>query len=269
VSHDPHSHAPERMRITLKVWRQAGPEQPGRMETYRLDDVSPHMSFLEMLDVLNERLLAQGADPVAFEHDCREGICGACSLMIDGQAHGPQALTTACQVHMRHYADGDTIHVEPWRANAFPIVKDLVVDRSAFDRIIAAGGFISTPTGAAPDGNALPIPKPVADQAMDAAACIGCGACVAACPNASAMLFVGAKIAHLGLLPQGEGERERRALAMVQAMDAEGFGNCTNHFECMAACPKGISVETIARMNREFLRAATRERPATIELGGA
>jgi succinate dehydrogenase iron-sulfur subunit len=267
AAHD-HAHA-DRMRITLKVWRQDGPEAPGRMETYRLDDVSPHMSFLEMLDVLNERLNAQGGDPVAFDHDCREGICGACSLVIDGKAHGPEDQTTACQLHMRRYGDGDTIHVEPFRANAFPIVKDLVVDRSAFDRIVAAGGFVSTPTGGAPDGNAVLVPKPAADQAMDAAACIGCGACVAACPNASAMLFVGAKISHLALLPQGGVERTQRALAMVEAMDAEGFGNCTNHFECMAACPKGISVENIARMNREFLRAALLERPQSGSDGGS
>jgi len=257
------------MRITLKVWRQAGPEAPGSLVSYHLDDVSPHMSFLEMLDVLNERLISQGQDPVAFDHDCREGICGACSLVIDGQAHGPEALTTVCQLHMRRYHDGDTIHVEPWRANAFPIVKDLVVDRSAFDRIIAAGGFVSSPTGSAPDGNAIPVPKPVADLAMDAAACIGCGACVAACPNAAAMLFVAAKVSHLSLLPQGAAERDQRVLGMVRAMDAEGFGNCTNHFECMAACPKGISVETIARMNREYLGAALRERPAAGALGGA
>jgi succinate dehydrogenase / fumarate reductase iron-sulfur subunit len=258
------------MRITLKVWRQEGPDRAGRLVTYRLEDVSPHMSFLEMLDVLNERLIASGEDPVAFDHDCREGICGACSLVIDGQAHGPETLTTVCQLHMRRYSDGDTIHVEPWRANAFPVLKDLVVDRSAFDRIIAAGGFVATHTGSAPDGNAVPIPKPAADQAMDAAACIGCGACVAACPNASAMLFVSAKIAHLALLPQGAPERERRALAMIRAMDAEGFGNCSNHFECMAACPKGISVENIARMNRELLRAALVERPdSSAQAGGS
>jgi succinate dehydrogenase / fumarate reductase iron-sulfur subunit len=259
----------ELMRITLEIWRQDGPDSPGRMESYRLDDVSPHMSFLEMLDVLNERIIASGQDPVAFDHDCREGICGACSLVIDGQAHGPEALTTVCQLHMRRYADGDTIHVEPWRANAFPVVKDLVVDRSAFDRIVAAGGFVSTHTGSAPDGNALPVPRPRAEQAMDAAACIGCGACVAACPNASAMLFVAAKVAHLGLLPQGEPEREARVLALVRAMDAEGFGNCTNHFECMAACPKGISVENIARMNREFVRASWLERAPSEGNGGA
>jgi succinate dehydrogenase / fumarate reductase iron-sulfur subunit len=252
------------MRITLKVWRQAGPSVAGRMETYRLDDVSPHMSFLEMLDVLNERLLAEGREPVAFEHDCREGICGACSLVIDGQAHGPEALTTVCQLHMRRYSDGDTIHVEPWRANAFPVIKDLVVDRSAFDRIIGAGGFVSTPTGAAPDGNSIPVPRALAERAMDAAACIGCGACVAACPNASAMLFVAAKVAHLGLLPQGAPERLERASAMISAMDAEGFGNCSNHFECMSACPKGISVENIARMNRELLRSSVLQRPQAV-----
>jgi succinate dehydrogenase iron-sulfur subunit len=261
-------HSGKGMRITLKIWRQAGSQSTGRMESYRLDDVSPDMSFLEMLDVLNERLVAAGEDPVAFDHDCREGICGACSLFINGQAHGPEALTTVCQLHMRHYQDGDTIHVEPWRANAFPVVKDLVVDRSAFDRIIAAGGFVSSPTGSAPEANSQPVPRPSAERSMDAAACIGCGACVAACPNASAMLFVAAKVAHLALLPQGAPERQRRALSMVRAMDAEGFGNCTNHFECMAACPKGISVENIARMNREFLGAALAERPAATALGG-
>ncbi len=261
-------HGSGTMRITLKVWRQSGPSAPGHLETYRLDGLVPDMSFLEVLDVLNERLIAAGEDPVAFDHDCREGICGACSLMIDGRAHGPEELTTACQLHMRRYSDGDTIHVEPWRANAFPIVKDLVVDRSAFDRIVVAGGFISTHAGAAPEANALPVGKDVAERAMDAAACIGCGACVAACPNASAMLFVGAKVAHLSLLPQGQPERTRRALAMVAAMDAEGFGNCTNHYECMAACPKGISVENIARMNREFLRAALSSRGETASAGG-
>ena len=243
------------MRITLKIWRQAGPEAKGSMVTYELDSVSPDMSFLEMLDVLNEELLERGEEPVAFEHDCREGICGACSLVVDGIPHGPQAETTVCQLHMRHYTDGATIHVEPWRANAFPVVRDLVVDRSAFDRIIQAGGFVSVNTGAPQDANAIPIHGEIAELAMDAAACIGCGACVAACPNASAMLFTAAKVSHLALLPQGQVERERRALAMVEAMDAEGFGNCTNHFECMAACPKGISVENIARMNREYLRA--------------
>ncbi len=243
------------MRITLKVWRQAGPDERGRMETYHLTDVLPDMSFLEMLDVLNERLAETDDEPIAFDHDCREGICGACSLVIDGKAHGPEDLTTVCQLHMRHYADGDTIHVEPWRGNAFPVLRDLVVDRGAFDRIMAAGGFISTRTGAAPDANATPVSKEAAERAMDAAACIGCGACVAACPNASAMLFTAAKVSHLALLPQGQLERERRVLAMVEEMDAQGFGNCTNHFECMAACPKGISVENIARLNREYLGA--------------
>jgi succinate dehydrogenase / fumarate reductase iron-sulfur subunit len=248
------------MTITLKVWRQAGPADRGRMETYHVRDVTPDMSFLEMLDILNERLIQTGQEPIAFDHDCREGICGACSLVIDGQAHGPEPGTTVCQLHMRHYASGDTIHVEPWRANAFPVLRDLVVDRSAFDRIQAAGGFISVHTGSVPDANAIPVPEPIAELAMDAAACIGCGACVAACPNASAMLFTAAKVAHLGLLPQGKAERDRRALAMVAQMDAEGFGNCTNHFECMAACPKEISVETIARMNRDYLVAAFRSR---------
>jgi succinate dehydrogenase / fumarate reductase iron-sulfur subunit len=248
------------MEITLKVWRQAGLGQAGRMETYHLHDVSPDMSFLEMLDLLNERLISTGQDPVAFDHDCREGICGMCSLVIDGQAHGPEPGTTVCQLHMRRYSSGVTIHVEPWRANAFPVIRDLVVDRGAFDRIQAAGGFVSVPTGSAPDANAIPIPQDTAELAMDAAACIGCGACVAACPNASAMLFTAAKVAHLGLLPQGKAERDRRALAMVRQMDAEGFGNCTNHFECMAACPKEISVENIARMNRDYLVAAFRSR---------
>ncbi|MCZ6596116.1 MAG: succinate dehydrogenase/fumarate reductase iron-sulfur subunit [Planctomycetota bacterium] len=246
------------MRITLEVWRQSGPDAPGRMETYHLNDVFPHMSFLEMLDVLNERLIETGDEPVAFDHDCREGICGSCSLMIDGQAHGPEVGTTVCQLHMRRFSDGDTIHVEPWRSNAFPVVRDLVVDRSAFDRIMAAGGFVSVHTGSAPDANAIPVPSETAEKAMDAAACIGCGACVAACPNASAMLFVAAKITHLGLLPQGRPERDARAVAMVTAMDAEGFGNCTNHFECGAACPKEIPVETIARMNRDYLLASLR-----------
>jgi succinate dehydrogenase / fumarate reductase iron-sulfur subunit len=244
------------MRLTLKVWRQKAPDAPGRFETYFMRDVSPAMSFLEMLDMLNERLIATGEEPVAFDHDCREGICGMCSLVIDGRAHGPDQGTTTCQLHMRRFADGDTIHVEPWRANAFPIVRDLVVDRTAMDRIMAAGGYVSTHTGSACEGNAILVPKDQSERAMDAAACIGCGACVAACPNSSAMLFVAAKIAHLALLPQGEPERERRASAMVRAMDDEGFGNCSNHFECEAACPMEISVETIARLNREYMRAA-------------
>ena len=249
-------HGQGTMRITLKVWRQAGPDAPGALETYPMNDVSPDMSFLEMLDVLNARLLAAGREPVAFDHDCREGICGACSLVIDGQAHGPEKETTVCQLHMRRYADGDTIHVEPWRANAFPVIRDLVVDRSALDRVIAAGGFVSIHTGAAPEASSILVPKDDSDLAMDAAACIGCGACVAACPNASAMLFASAKISHLELLPQGRPEADRRVVRMVQAMDAEGFGNCTNHYECEAACPKGISVDNIARMNRAYLRAS-------------
>ena len=249
------------MRIRLRVWRQSGPASAGGFETHELDSVSPDMSFLEMLDVLNERLVHEGKSPISFEHDCREGICGACSLVIDGHAHGPDDETTTCQLHMRRYRDGATITVEPFRAQAFPIVRDLVVDRSAFDRIIAAGGFVSVNTGSAPEANSLPVAKAQAEQAMDNAACIGCGACVAACPNASAMLFVAAKISHLKLLPQGAPERESRALAMVAAMDREGFGNCSNHYECGAACPKGIPVASIARMNREFLRAALRESP--------
>lgn len=249
-------HKTDSMRITLKVWRQEGPDTQGQMETYHLDAVSPHMSFLEMLDVLNERLTATGQDPVAFDHDCREGICGMCSLVIDGQAHGPEKGTTVCQLHMRHYSDGDTIYVEPWRANAFPVIKDLVCDRTAFDRIIAKGGYVSVHTGSAPDANAMPITTQVANSAMDAATCIGCGACVAACPNSAAMLFVSAKVSHLAQLPQGAPERTERVLNMVEQMDAEGFGNCSNHYECEAACPKEISVENIARMNREYLKAS-------------
>jgi succinate dehydrogenase / fumarate reductase iron-sulfur subunit len=249
------------MRITLRVWRQSGPQAAGAFETHVLEAVSPDMSFLEMLDVLNEGLVAAGKSPISFDHDCREGICGACSLVIDGHAHGPDAETTTCQLHMRRYRPGATITVEPFRADAFPVVRDLVVDRSAFDRIIAAGGFVSVNTGSAPEANSLPVAKPLAEQAMDNAACIGCGACVAACPNASAMLFVAAKISHLQLLPQGAPERESRVLSMVEAMDREGFGNCTNHYECGAACPKGIPVASIARLNREFLRAALLSSP--------
>lgn len=243
------------MNLTLKVWRQTGPQDPGAIETYHVKDVSPDMSFLEMLDVLNEQLLVAGHDPVAFDHDCREGICGSCGFMVDGRAHGPDSETTVCQLHMRRFQDGDTVYVEPFRANAFPVLRDLVVDRSAFDRIVASGGYVSVSTGNAPDANAIPVPKAAAEAAMDAAACIGCGACVAACPNAAAMLFVGAKVSHLALLPQGSPERAERAQAMVDTMDAEGFGNCTNHYECMAACPKGIDVDNIARLNREFVRS--------------
>lgn len=247
-----------KMKVTLDVWRQKRANDAGKFERHEIADVSPDMSFLEMLDVLNGRLTERGGEPIAFEHDCREGICGACSLVIDGQAHGPDAETTTCQLHMRRFADGAHITIEPFRANAFPVIKDLVVDRSAFDRIIAAGGYVSARTGSAPEANGIPVPKDSADLAMDAAACIGCGACVAACPNASAMLFVAAKVSHLALLPQGAPERARRVRAMVSTMDREGFGNCTNHYECGAACPKGISVANIARLNREYLAAAFR-----------
>jgi len=244
------------MRIVLHVWRQAGPQAPGRMVRYELGNVNPHMSFLEMLDVLNEDLMNKGEDPVAFDHDCREGICGMCGFMVNGMAHGPLPGTTVCQLHMRHFKDGDELYLEPWRARAFPVIKDLAVDRSAFDRIIAAGGYISVPTGSAPDGNAIPVSKESAERAMDAAACIGCGACVAACPNASASLFVGAKISHLGLLPQGQPERDARALKMVAAMNEELFGSCTNVGACEAVCPKYIKLDVIARMNRDYLKAA-------------
>lgn len=243
------------MKVTLVVWRQAGPTKKGEFVRYQMDDADPEMSFLEMLDVLNERLEVGGDEPIAFEHDCREGICGCCSMVINGRAHGPQALTTVCQLHMRSFSDGDTIYIEPWRARAFPVVKDLIVDRSSLDRVIEAGGYVSVNSGAAPDGNAIPIAKENADLAMDAAACIGCGACVAACPNGSAMLFTAAKVAHLANLPQGEPEREKRALAMVEQMDAELFGACTNYGECQEACPKGISLSFIAKLNREYLRA--------------
>jgi succinate dehydrogenase / fumarate reductase iron-sulfur subunit len=241
------------MKIILKVWRQKNANSPGKMVEYVRNNVSEHMSFLEMLDVLNEELLAKGEDPVAFDHDCREGICGSCSMMINGHAHGHRALTTACQLHMREFADGAIVTVEPWRAKAFPAVKDLVVDRSAFDRIIQAGGYVSVNTGSAPDANLTLIAKDKADTAFDAAACIGCGACVAACPNASAMLFTAAKISHLALLPQGQPERASRAKKMVEQMDKEGFGACTNHGECQDSCPKGISLQHIARMNRDYL----------------
>ncbi len=247
------------MNLTLRIWRQPGPGSPGRMVEYEARDISPDMSFLEMLDVVNERLMERGEVPIAFDHDCREGICGACSLMINGVAHGPQRATATCQLHMRSFKDGDTIAVEPWRARAFPIVKDLVVDRSAFDRIIQAGGFITSPTGGAQDANTILIPKDTVDTAMDAAQCIACGACVAACPNGSASLFTASKISHLGLLPQGQPERYRRALRMVARMDIEHFGGCTLYGECQEACPKEISIDTITRMNRDFLRATLSE----------
>ena len=242
------------MRVTLRVWRQTSTDAEGRLVTYDVDDVSPDMSFLEMLDVLNERLILDGEDPVAFDSDCREGICGMCGLMINGEAHGPQ-VTTTCQLHMRSFADGDTITIEPWRATAFPVLKDLVVDRSAFDRIIQAGGFVSVNTGAAPDAHAVLVPKDDVDQAFAAAACIGCGACVAACPNASGMLFMGAKVTHLGLLPQGQPERDHRVVAMVAQHDAEGFGGCTNIGERAAACPKEIPMDVISWLNKDLRTA--------------
>ncbi|MGB3545991.1 MAG: succinate dehydrogenase/fumarate reductase iron-sulfur subunit [Saprospiraceae bacterium] len=244
------------MKITLKVWRQGGEFGNGRFETYQLANVNEHMSFLEMLDVLNEQLIHEKKTPVAFEHDCREGICGTCSLMINGYAHGPQRYTTACQLHMRYFNDGDTITVEPWRAAAFPVVRDLVVNRDAFDRIIQSGGYVSVNTGQAQDGNAIPIDKDTAAEAFDAATCIGCGACVAACPNASAMLFTAAKVSHLAQLPQGHVEAASRARRMVDQHDAEGFGRCSNITACEAECPKGISVDHIARLNREYLKSS-------------
>ncbi len=258
----------ETISLTLRVWRQKDARDAGRFVSYALDGVSTHMSFLEMLDVLNEKLTAKGEDPVAFDHDCREGICGMCSLVINGIPHGPQRGTTTCQLHMRHFTDGAEITIEPWRARAFPVIKDLVTDRSAFDRVIQAGGFVSVNTGGTPDGNALPVPKRASDHAMDAAACIGCGACVAACKNASAMLFVAAKVSHLAALPQGQPERTDRALKMVAQMDTEGFGSCTNQYECEAACPKQISVGTIAAMNRDYLRAGLTFRGESSSSGG-
>jgi succinate dehydrogenase / fumarate reductase iron-sulfur subunit len=247
------------LNITLRVWRQDGAGDTGHFETYDVPGISAEASFLEMLDVLNDRLNAEGKEPIAFDHDCREGICGTCSLMIDGQAHGPQRGTATCQLHMRKFTDGATITVEPWRARAFPVIKDLIVDRSPLDRIVEVGGFITAPTGGAPDANLIPIPKPVADAAMDAAACIGCGACVAACPNGAANLFTAAKVAHLNLLPQGQPERYRRVEAMVDTME-EYFGSCTNHAECEAACPKSISIDFIALMNRDYLKAKLKNR---------
>jgi len=257
------------MNLTLHVWRQKNASDKGRFVTYQAKSVSPDMSFLEMLDVVNEELTQKGEEPIAFDHDCREGICGMCGLVINGVPHGPRKATTTCQLHMRTFKDGDTITVEPWRGAAFPVLKDLIVDRSALDRIIQAGGFVSVSTGSAPDGNAVPIPKAAAELAMDAAACIGCGACVAACPNASAMLFTAAKVSHLGLLPQGQPERTRRVQGMVAEMDAAGFGACTNHRECEAACPKEIRVEFIARMNRDFLKATLMGAEESTGGGGA
>jgi len=243
------------MNLTLHVWRQKNKNDAGRMETFPAKDVSPDMSFLEMLDVVNQGLIIEGKEPIAFDSDCREGICGTCSLMVNGMPHGPESGTTVCQLHMRKFSDGEQIYIEPWRAKAFPVLRDLIVDRSAFDRIIQAGGYVSVNTGGAQDGNDLPVGKPKAETAMDAAECIGCGACVAACKNASAMLFVAAKVSHLANLPQGQPERLERVRKMVDSHDQEGFGHCTNYYECEAACPKGISVQFITQLNRDFLKA--------------
>jgi len=248
------------MNLTLRVWRQASPTAEGRLVDYRATGITPDMSFLEMLDVVNEGLIKKGDEPIAFDSDCREGICGTCGIVVNGIPHGPDRGTTVCQLHMRRFKEGDVITIEPWRAKAFPILKDLIVDRSAFDRIIEAGGYTSCSVGSAPDGNAIPVPRDTSERAMDYAACIGCGACVAACKNASAALFTSAKITHLGLLPQGEAERDRRVLSMAERMDAEGFGSCSNEGECEAVCPKEISIQAIARMNREFLRATLAKR---------
>jgi succinate dehydrogenase / fumarate reductase iron-sulfur subunit len=244
------------VRLVLHVWRQKNREAKGAFVRYEVPDASPDMSFLELLDVINERLIVSGEEPIAFDHDCREGICGSCGMVINGVAHGPMRATATCELYLRHFREGEEIVVEPWRAAAFPLIKDLIVDRSALDRIIASGGFVTAETGSAPDGNAILVPKRAVEEAMDAAACIGCGACVAACPNGSASLFTAAKIAHLGLLPQGQPERPRRVLAMVAQMDREGFGNCTWHGECQEVCPKSISIDTIARMNRDWLAAS-------------
>ncbi|HVN74716.1 MAG TPA: succinate dehydrogenase/fumarate reductase iron-sulfur subunit [Thermoanaerobaculaceae bacterium] len=256
------------MNLTLHIWRQRGRGSRGAFATYPVRDVSEHMSLLEVLDVLNDQLISRGEEPVAFEHDCREGICGSCGFVVNGIAHGPRRGTTVCQLHMRHFRDGDVLYLEPWRAKAFPVVKDLVVDRSAFDRIVQSGGFITARTGSAPEANSIPVAKETADLAMDAAECIGCGACAAACPNGSAMLFVAAKITHLGLLPQGQPERHGRARAMVEAMELDGFGSCSNHRECEAVCPKRISVRAIARMNRDYFMAAARAGAAGGKVSG-
>ena len=243
------------MNLTLYVWRQKDSQQQGRMVPYKAAGISPEMSFLEMLDIVNEELIKDGKEPIVFDHDCREGICGTCSQVINGVPHGPEEKTTVCQLHMRHFKDGDTIYIEPWRARAFPVIKDLIVDRSAFDSIIQAGGYVSVHTGGVPDGNAIPVPKSDADTAMDAAECIGCGACVAACPNGSAMLFTAAKVTQLAMLPQGKIEAKKRVCVMTEEMLKRGFGNCSNHYECQAACPKGIKVSFIAKLNREFIKA--------------
>lgn len=246
----------EHMNLTLKVWRQSNPKAKGKMKDYKVNDVSPDMSFLEMMDMLNEQLIKGGEEPIAFDHDCREGICGSCGMMINGQAHGPHRRTTTCQLHMRSFNDGDTIYIEPWRASAFPVIKDLMVDRTAFDNIIQAGGFISVNTGNAQDANEIPVSKDIANEAMNAAECIGCGACVASCKNASAMLFTSAKVVHLGTLPQGKPEQMRRVQKMVQTMDEAGFGNCTNTGACEVQCPKGISITNIAKMNADYLKSS-------------
>lgn len=246
------------MNLTLQVWRQKDTKSEGKLVTYKVRDISPDTSFLEMLDIVNEELIMSGQEPIAFDHDCREGICGMCGVVINGVAHGPMRKTTACQLHMRMFKDGDELTIEPWRAEAFPILKDLIVDRGAFDRIIQAGGYVSASTGSAPDGNAIPVPKPNADQSLQAAACIGCGACVAACPNASAMLFTAAKAAHLNVLPQGQPERYQRVTRMVNQMDAEGFGGCTNIGECSAVCPKGIKLDVIRMLNGDLFTASLR-----------
>lgn len=253
------------LNLTLKVWRQTGPNTPGDFETYEAHGIDEDMSFLEMLDVVNERLMAENREPIAFDHDCREGICGSCGVVINGIPHGTKKLTTTCQLHMRNFKTGETITVEPWRAASFPVIKDLVVDRTAFDRVVQAGGYITAPTGAGRDANEILIPKPIADQAFDAAACIGCGACVAACPNGAGQLFTAAKLAHLNLLPQGQPERWSRTIAMVDTME-EYFGSCTNYAECEAACPKGISIDFIAKMNRDYLRAKFKDPRGTLKI---
>ena len=259
----------ESLNLTLHVWRQKNRGTPGEMVTYKVNDVSTHASFLEMLDILNEQLITKGEEPVAFDHDCREGICGTCSLMIDGRPHGGQRATTTCQLHMRSFKNNAEIYIEPWRASAFPVIKDLVVDRTPFDRIIAAGGFITANCGSAPDANDVLVPKESSDRAMDAAACIGCGACVAACPNGSAMLYVAAKLSHLHNLPQGQAERDNRTQAMVTAMDAAGFGNCSNHYECEAACPKDIKRDVIAQLNRDYAKSVFVSRDRVAKSDGA
>ena len=246
------------MDLTLHIWRQPGPDKPGRMVRYDVKDVNEHSSFLEMLDVLNQQLIERGEEPIAFDHDCREGICGACGFVINGEAHGPMPKTTVCQLHMRHFKSGDTLYLEPWRARAFPVVRDLIVNRSSFDRIVQAGGYISVSTGSAPEANLIPVPKALADRAFEAAECIGCGACVAQCPNGAANLFTGAKVSHLGMLPQGQPERDARSVAMVEQMEKEGFGACSNFAECEAVCPKGISIDFIARMNRDYIKSKAR-----------